>query len=405
MTDQYNNQDDEGRVSAPPPLWTQPDTLRAGIPPQGFKLRGLEFGAKARGETPTLESLGLEELIGASPFKSADLKANHTEPGVLVGMLAETMSKLEQKYHSGQYDAAAMPLVEQYLDEMKHMAFIQSERFELISSRISDVREANKAAFDAVYEVRRQREDEIRESCSLIQSERRVARFRKKQRRLNKREIEENRRLIKELERHERAKAKRQRQQTREQAAANIEDSKVKEQTLEAFQREAENKTKLAQEALRHAEVQSEIVNVELAKAKAAAKAAEENLARACSEAAEMRLRQEQTASINDMRQAVEAAKTQMSEETLQAKAEMEQLISEAQEAAALYQGIVDKVHEAAAEGGEMSEENSLPKEEQSDEAGKEGDDEEKLHGFWERMRNAIRPGLKGNEEQSQLEN
>ena len=140
------------------PEWTRGDSARAGQHPRGFRLRNLEFGAKSNKETPVLQRRGLRELMGASAFDSADLKPNHAEPGVLVGMLAETMTKLETKYHSGAYDAAAMPLVEQYLAEMRNMAQIQLERNELLAQRVFDLKEANQAAYDAVYEVRRERE-------------------------------------------------------------------------------------------------------------------------------------------------------------------------------------------------------------------------------------------------------
>lgn len=149
------------------PDWRSPNSARRGASPRGFKLSGLEFGASSEtGVTSALEHIGIQELIGASIEEAADLKANHTEPGVLTGMLNDTMTQIETKFANGVYDAAATPLIEEYLAEMRTMALIQASRDELIAERIADIKEANAKALEAVYKARSARAEELRKRCA-----------------------------------------------------------------------------------------------------------------------------------------------------------------------------------------------------------------------------------------------
>lgn len=295
--------------------------------PNGFRLRNLEFGGR---ESSVLEGIGLEELIGATAFKSANLKANHAEPGVLTGMLAETMSKLEEKYHSGAYDAAAMPLVEQYLEEMRHMASLQLERYEIIAKRVSDVKEANETAYKAVYAVRQQRESDIRENSQLIQDEHRADRYRREQRRRSRQEAKDNKRLMRDLERSERLAAKRQSWQARDDARTVSDEIKAQEASMKAAQQMAEGKARIAQEELRRAETLASARQAELTGAKAAASTAEENLARARTEMVEQTLREQQETTLEEMRQSVEETKHLLDEQMQEVRQRVDELVEQA---------------------------------------------------------------------------
>lgn len=121
----------------------------------------LAFGAKGEGVVPPLEKVGLSELLYGGPEVTADLKVNHVEPSVLSGPLADAMRQIEDKFHQGVYDAAAIPLVEDYLKQLRHLAELQARRAELLGNRVSDVKEANVRAFEAVAERREEREAAI----------------------------------------------------------------------------------------------------------------------------------------------------------------------------------------------------------------------------------------------------
>ena len=148
--------------SAVLPDWMTSSHKRGARVPRGFRVSNLEFGSTdAFGGASSLQRIGLRELINADTYEQVDLKANHFEPGVLTGSLSDAMAEIETKFHSGVYDAAAMPLVEEYLAELRNMAEIQSRRSALIARRVSDVKEAKKKAREAVYDARKTREAEI----------------------------------------------------------------------------------------------------------------------------------------------------------------------------------------------------------------------------------------------------
>lgn len=325
---------DNGKRDIPHPEWTKGDATRAGRTPKGFKLQNLEFGGKNAAGSPMLESIGLESLIGATAFESANLKANHIEPGVLTGMLADTMAKLEEKYHSGAYDAAAMPLVEQYLKEMRHMASLQLERYEIVAERVLDIKEANEAAYKAVQDVREQREAEIRESSEYIQDEIRIAKFRRSERRRVRQESRDNRKLMKELNRTDKLAIKRQRQALKDEEQVILDEGKTKESAMQEMQREYSGRTRLAQEEQRAAEAQAAAKQAELAGAKAAAEAAEANLARARTEIVERTIRERQEATLEEMRISIDEAMRLYEEQINQAKNEADEYIRQARELA-----------------------------------------------------------------------
>lgn len=169
--------DETQAPKATTPDWNAPASQRAGAGPRGFKISNLEFGSTGNGgQVPALERLGLGELMNATAFDNADLKANHIEPGVLTGMLADAMEHLETNFASGVYDAAAMPLVEEFLAEMRNLALIQVERNAIIAERISDVKEANSIALEAVFAAREERSRKIQDRYDAAQE-----RWRRKQ--------------------------------------------------------------------------------------------------------------------------------------------------------------------------------------------------------------------------------
>lgn len=278
--------------SAAFPEYTKSDDDRSGQSPSGHKLSHLEFGAKSDGSTPQLEKIGLGDLIGANAFESADLKANHIEPGALTGMLSDAMAKIEEKYHSGVYDAAAMPLVKQYLDEMQNMAYIQLERQKLISKRVADIKEANEVAYNAVQDVREDREEVIKQRAEYVQNEVRLKRYKKEQRIKIRRDTKEHLRMLKDIDRLERTATSKSRAKVKAEVSSINDDLKIAEAAMHKIQKESENKTILVNEELKRAESERDAKLAELAGAQAAAEAAEKNLAKTRTEIMENELRE-----------------------------------------------------------------------------------------------------------------
>ncbi len=288
------------------PEWMN-DATRIGKAPSGFKLRNLEFGAKGAQGSPLLESIGLKDLIAATAFESADLKANHSEPGALTGMLQETMSKLEDKYHSGVYDAAAMPLVEQYLSEMRVMANIQLERNEVIAKRVLDVKEANEAAYNAVYEARSKREEEIRENAKFIKDERDINNYKKRQEKQEiRRTKKENKRLLKNMKEINKITARQNREESRKEDKEASEQIRERGDELRTARKQASYKARIAKDELRCMEAQAEAKKLELQTAHVAAKMAELNLSKARTEMAHRSLQEQQATAMEEVSEASE---------------------------------------------------------------------------------------------------
>lgn len=99
-------------------------------------------------------------LVGASVFESAVCSSSHVD-ALVFSELADSMQVIERKFHGGQYDAQAMPLVEAFLSELHTLAQIQVERNGIIDRRIADLRRANIMAYQAVCEERARREEGI----------------------------------------------------------------------------------------------------------------------------------------------------------------------------------------------------------------------------------------------------
>ena len=133
-----------------------------------------QFGSVAGQRTGSpLQRLGIEELEQAAPEEIADLKANHVPPAVVVSMRGETMMRIQERFHNGTYDAAVMPLVEEYLTEMEHLAHLQADKIEIVVyRRVADVKEAKQKAYDAVAEARREREQVILDEYNAHQARR-----------------------------------------------------------------------------------------------------------------------------------------------------------------------------------------------------------------------------------------
>ena len=104
--------------------------------------------------------LDVGNLVGASVFESAVCSSSHVD-ALVFAELADSMQVIERKFHGGQYDAQAMPLVEAFLSELHTLAQIQVERNGIIDRRIADLRRANIMAYQAVCEERARREEGI----------------------------------------------------------------------------------------------------------------------------------------------------------------------------------------------------------------------------------------------------
>lgn len=104
--------------------------------------------------------LDVGNLVGASVFESAVCSSSHVD-ALVFSELADSMQVIERKFHGGQYDAQAIPLVEAFLSELHTLAQIQVERNGIIDRRIADLRRANIMAYQAVCEERARREEGI----------------------------------------------------------------------------------------------------------------------------------------------------------------------------------------------------------------------------------------------------
>lgn len=99
-------------------------------------------------------------LVGASAFDAVTYSAAHLSFPVDDEM-RRSLQVIEKKFHGGQYDEQAMPLVRDFLEEMRVMAKIEVERKEVYDQRVSDIKCANVVAREAVAEQRRLREASI----------------------------------------------------------------------------------------------------------------------------------------------------------------------------------------------------------------------------------------------------
>lgn len=162
-------------VQAPTAAYYAPDQVR---------ISHLDFdrpGSVTQG--PRVHRIDVGNLVGASVFESAVCSSVHVD-ALVFSELAESMQVIERKFHGGQYDAQAMPLVEAFLSELHALAQIQVERNGIIDRRIADLRHANIMAYQAVCEERSRREEGIDKACmyewhSMAASyERREARMR-----------------------------------------------------------------------------------------------------------------------------------------------------------------------------------------------------------------------------------
>lgn len=127
-------------------------------PPDGNHVVGMPVkDSENASKTMGVAQLNVGDLIGATAFDSATYKGRHLEADVFAE-LSNSMSVIEEKFHAGMYDAQAMPLVEAFLNELHELANIQVERRSIDNSRISDLKEANRVAHEAVFKARSERE-------------------------------------------------------------------------------------------------------------------------------------------------------------------------------------------------------------------------------------------------------
>lgn len=133
-----------------------------------------------------IHRIDVGNLVGASVFESALCSSAHVD-ALVFSELAESMQVIERKFHGGQYDAQAMPLVEAFLSELHVLAQIQVERNSIVDRRIADLRRANIMAYQAVCEERALREEGIDKArmyewhVVAASHERREAQMRRKQ--------------------------------------------------------------------------------------------------------------------------------------------------------------------------------------------------------------------------------
>ena len=139
----------EGKASSPRFGYFPPSALRVG----GLPLQRED----AESASPDVSRLNTGGLIGASALDSATYKGSHLRADVF-SELSESMGVIEEKFHAGMYDAQAMPLVEAFLGELHELANIEVERGAINDCRVTDMKEANRAAYEAVFEARCQRE-------------------------------------------------------------------------------------------------------------------------------------------------------------------------------------------------------------------------------------------------------
>ncbi len=356
--------DDYSRVaSAAAPVWQTSGRARQ-TGPQGFKVGSLEFGAQGQVlSASSLERVGMGELIHASPAENADLKANHVEPGVLAGDLANSMRRIEEKFSNGEYDAAAMPLIEDYLDELKNMALIQAKREALHAKRVSDVKEANAAAYKAVTEARNRRAAEVdslhRESeersralwgefdasCAERKARKKALRLERRERRDRKRalnaELRDTKRAVKLARRAQEADRKVAEQKVAFEARIARRQRRAVEAELEAQRRNTAKAQKAEREQMENeASFAREVQNMEEAHAamqmrvEAERKRAEEAKAAIAAQAAiwEQSVAEAQEAAAAAQKATIESQKAIVDEYRARAEAQREKAKQEAAE-------------------------------------------------------------------------
>lgn len=143
------------------------------VPPVGsaprsdyYDSQSLRIGSFDFAEAPTrttrseVSRLSLDALVGASATDTVAYTSRHMGLSVF-SELTESLRVIEQKFHAGMYDAQVMPLVEAFLNEVEALAQIQVEREAVNDDRVNDIKAANAAAYQAVYDARRKREQGI----------------------------------------------------------------------------------------------------------------------------------------------------------------------------------------------------------------------------------------------------
>ncbi|MEC4175037.1 hypothetical protein VIN30_01050 [Adlercreutzia sp. R7] len=155
--------------------------------PDHIRIDDLNFDRPSpRERAPRIQHIDVGGLVGASVFESAVCASTHAE-ALVFAELSESIQVIERKFHGGQYDAQAMPLVEAFLSELRTLAHIQMERNGIIDQHIADIRRANIVAYQAVCEARERREESIDRArmhdlrVTAIDYERREAKTKRRQ--------------------------------------------------------------------------------------------------------------------------------------------------------------------------------------------------------------------------------
>lgn len=252
---------DAGR--APDPAYYHPDTIR-------LESRSLD---KVDIEYPGfgISRINAEPLVGASAFESALYASSHVS--TLVGAeLAEAIQVIEKKFHGGQYDAQALPLVEAFLSELHTLARIQIDRNEIADQRIADLKAANAAAHDAVCDARKQREVAVERAkrraadALMADIEKQEAKAERKKKRTEQRKArkaeQKGKREALNASKKERADQKKDEQEsrrTRQQALREEQKRKRAEERAQRKQEKADRRQQKLQARQERAELDSEI--------------------------------------------------------------------------------------------------------------------------------------------------
>lgn len=225
--------------------------------PSEKRIRNIDFTQPhARAKQSDVDRLTADELLGASVVDTALYKSKHLEAAVFEE-LTESIKVIEEKYHAGMFDAQAMPLVEELINELENLAKIQLERNAVNDCRINDIKQAKAAAYDAVYEARKNRELSIEaariahiDSFAPDFEEIEVKEAEKERKRARRTQARQEKRLARERQREDRKAKKAEAQKRREKENARKEDERSrrhaqKEERIRKRQEVAEQRRQL----------------------------------------------------------------------------------------------------------------------------------------------------------------
>ena len=212
--------------------------------PSEKRIRNIDFTQpRTRARQSDVDRLTADELLDASVMNTPLYKSRHLEAAVFEE-LTESIKVIEEKYHAGMFDVQAMPLVEELINELENLAKIQLERNAVNDCRINDIKQAKVAAYDAVYEARKNRELSI-EAARIAHIDSFAPDF----------EEIEAREAEKERKKAQRTQARQEKHLAREKQRENRKAKKAEAQE----RREKENARKEDERSRRHAQKEERI--------------------------------------------------------------------------------------------------------------------------------------------------